>query len=212
MWPRKLYTKNRPKNKDLRRFFLCYTVYMNIKSFQKIALALSIIVVLNLVFNLGINTFYNGPDVDNFCGEETRQIYTTQNSCEATGGEWIETFPKEPRFAPRIEGELRFEPYCNAQAECRGEYQDARSLYNRNVFIFLVILGLISMGAGFVTTAVKAVSTGFLFGGLLSLIIASMRYWSDMNEFLRFATLIVTLVGLIWLGYKKLKDKDWLAS
>lgn len=180
---------------------------MNIKSFQKIALALSIIVVLNLVFNLGINTFHRGPDIDNFCGEETRQIYTTPTTCEAIGGEWTETFPKGERVVLPI-GEPSFNPYCNAQATCRGEYQDAREIYNRNVFIFLIILGLISMGAGFVTTAVKAVSTGFLFGGLLSLIIASMRYWSDMNEYLRFTTLIVALVGLIWLGYKKLKDKE----
>ena len=182
---------------------------MQVKSFQKIALALTIVVVLNLVFNLGVGTFHKGPQIDNFCGEETRQNYTTKDSCEAIGGEWIESFPKEPVPAPVLrEMDREFEPYCNARKTCANEYQDARALYNRTVFIILVTLGLASIGIGFFAAGVKAVSTGFLFGGFLSIVIASMRYWSDMNEYLRLATLIVVLASLIWIGYKKLKDKE----
>jgi len=180
---------------------------MHIKSFQKIALALSIIVVLNLVFNLGIATFYKAPQYDTFCGEETRQIYTTKDSCEAIGGEWIDSFPKgEPHAVPLGGEKARLEPYCNAQATCNAQHNDARNVYNRNVFIALVILGLASIGGGFLTTAVKSVSAGFLFGGLLSLIIATIRYWSDMDEYMRFAIVVIALLALVWLGYKKLKD------
>ena len=185
---------------------MVYYPHMNVKSFQKIALALTMIVVLNLVFNLGVATFYASPDINNFCGEETRQVYTTQNSCEEVGGEWIAAFPNEPRLV-RPGGEtLKFEPYCNARKACAEEFNGARDLYNRNVFIVLTILGLISIGAGFVATSVKAISSGLLFGGLLSIIIATMRYWSGMDEYVRFVVLLGALAVLVWIGYKKLKD------
>ena len=181
---------------------------MKIATFQKIALALSIIVVLNLVFNLGLSTFYKAPDVDNFCGEETRQTYTTKDSCNDMGGEWVGSFPEEVDAPRMLDGITKFEPYCNARAACYAEYQVERDLYNRNIFIALVILGVISLGVGFFAVSVKAVSTGFLFGGFISLLVASMRYWSGMNEYLRFIILVALLAGLIFLGYKKLKDKE----
>ena len=181
---------------------------MKIATFQKIALALSIIVVLNLVFNFGLSTFYKAPSIDNFCGKETRQIYTTQDSCEEVGGEWIDTFPKNLQVVAPIDIERQPKAYCNARAACSADYQDVRDFYNRNVFIVLVILGVLSIGAGFAAVAVKAVSTGFLFGGFLSILIASMRYWSGMNEYLRFVVLVTLLAALIFLGYKKLKDRE----
>ena len=190
---------------------------VKIAAFQKIALALSIIVVLNLVFNLGIGTFYHAPKYDSFCGAETRQIYTTEDACEGVGGEWIGVTPEvsgdrspvpaSPVPAKVFEtGEPR--PYCNAQATCSKNFNAAQSLYNRNVFIALVILSVLAIGAGFATSKVKAVSTGFLFGGFISLIVSSMRYWSDMNEYLRFGILLCALAVLVWFGYSKLKDKD----
>lgn len=181
---------------------------MKIATFQKIALALSIIVVLNLVFNLGLSTFYKAPDVDNFCGEETRQIYTTKDSCNAVGGEWIESFPEEADSPRVLNDSTNFTPRCNAKATCYAEHETARDLYNRNIFIALVILGVISLGVGFFAISVKAVSAGFLFGGFISLLVASIRYWSGMNEYLRFIILVILLAGLIFLGYKRLKDKE----
>jgi hypothetical protein len=81
------------------------------------------------------------------------------------------------------------------------------SFYNRNVFIVLVSLGMLSFIAGFFLIAVPAISSGLLFGGLFSIFIGNIRYWSDMSEYLRVVVLIVVLVGLIWLGYSRLKDK-----
>lgn len=175
---------------------------------QKIALALGIIIVLNLFFNVGIAAFYKQPKYEDICGPETKKHYDTQEACEEMGGEWLAYNPHEKpvRIVEGIgvvDGE---EEYCNAQATCSKEYDAAKNLYNRNVFIVLVLLGGVSVGAGILFSGVTAVSSGFLYGGLISFLIGSTRYWSDMNEYLRFGILGLVLAGLIWLGYRKLKD------
>lgn len=182
---------------------------VNLIMLKKFALALSIVVVLNLFFNVGIAAFYHQPKYDDFCGLETRQYYETKEACEAIGGEWIGyangAYPKPVRaLEPGAPPEPR--EYCDAQAACRKEHQTAINLYNRNVFVILVVLGAISVGLGIFFSAVAAISSGFLYGGLLSFLIGSTRYWSDMNEYLRFIILGIVLAALVWVGWRKLKD------
>lgn len=180
---------------------------------QKIALTLSIVIVLNLLLNYAIFAFYTSPDFEDFCGKETRQHYGTKDSCEAIGGEWVAysqgPYPRAVKAIIPGTGEVIEDPenYCDTQASCRTQYDEARNFYNRNVFIMLVSLGAVSFIAGFFFVAVPAVSSGLLFGGLLSMFIGNIRYWSDMNEYLRIIVLAVVLAALIWLGYRKLKDK-----
>jgi hypothetical protein len=79
-------------------------------------------------------------------------------------------------------------------------------VYNRNVFVALVILGVISLIAGFFIRRSAAVSLGLSLGGVLALVVASVRYWSDMNDYLRLGVLAVALVLLVYLGIKKVKE------
>lgn len=179
---------------------------------KEIILALAIVVVLNLFFNYGVFTFYKEPKFENFClNELTQKVYTEKSSCEAVGGQWFESnqtnyegrpIPVKP--APQT-GETS---WCDSTAKCRESYESARDVYNRNVFIALVILGLISLGLGFLVISAAPVANGFLGGGLLSLIVGTIRYWSDMNEYLRFIVLGIALVMLIWLGYKKFNKNN----
>ena len=194
-----------------------YLISNNMKisryTLQKIALALSIVVVLNLFFNYGTYTFYPPPQYDDFCTEETRKYYDNKESCEAIGGEWAarDAYYRGDYPVPaRIIGSEEEPPteYCDTTATCRKQYDEANSLYNRNVFVVLVVLGTISLVLGFFLVAVSAVSAGFLFGGLLSLFIGTTRYWSDMNDYIRFIVLGIVLAILIWLGYRKLQDKE----
>jgi len=178
--------------------------------FRKIGLAVSIIIVLNLLFNYGIYTFYSSPKFDDFCRKETQKYYDNKESCEAIGGEWLAynrgPYPRPVKIAP-IEGYEEPKEYCDAQASCRDEHREAQDLYNRNVFMALVSLGTVSLLAGFFFISVSTVSYGFIFGGLLSFFIGTTRYWSGMNDYLRLVVLIIVLSSLVWVGYRKLKDK-----
>lgn len=173
---------------------------------KAVALAVSIVIVLNLFVNMGIDTFYPSPEFENFCADVEGKVLDTRDACEAVGGEWIvpgQAF-EGGRYSPVPVTKEDAVEYCDAYAGCRDEYEVAREVYDRNVFIILVIAGLISLGIGYGISAAEAVSSGLVFGGVLSFIIGTMRYWSNMDEYLRFIILGIVLAILIWIGYSKL--------
>lgn len=173
------------------------------------ALALSIIIVLNAFINIGVKTFYPGPEFEDFCGLVENKQHDTQNSCEEAGGKWITAINvglERRAVAPKLIGE-DFTEYCDVTFTCRGELQDARELYDRNVFIILIVAGLLSLGIGYGISSSEAVSSGLVFGGVLSFIIGTLRYWSNMNDYSRFIILGLVLIILIWIGYKKINKQ-----
>ena len=87
-----------------------------------------------------------------------------------------------------------------------GPVLGAEALRKAYVSVILVILGVVSLVAGFFISASSAVSLGLSLGGILALIVGSVRYWSDMNDYLRFGVLSVALAILIWVGVKKAKN------
>lgn len=151
---------------------------MKLSNIKNIALSLAIAIILALFVNVGIATFYDSPD-------------------------------REECFYPRavpLDGKI-VEPTQEERSEakeCEDRNRAVRSVYNRNVFIVLIIAGVASLLIG-LSLGVSSVATGFLFGGLLNLFIGVVRFWTDMDEILRFIILGITLAVLIWVGYKKLR-------
>lgn len=181
-------------------------------NFKKLVLVLSIIIVLNLFFNYGIDTFYKNPEYDSFCKQELlSKQYQSKEECESVGGFWtssqITNVPEKIAPIPETIDQKAREGWCDAHYTCRKSHEIVLNLYNRNVFIILVVLGIISIILGFfVLIQSDAVSLGFSFGGVLSFIIGTIRYWSAMNDYLRFIILGIALVILVWIGVKKLRE------
>lgn len=183
---------------------------------KEIILALAIVVVLNLFINYGVFTFYKPPQYEKFCPVELNQkTYADKEFCQAVGGRWFENGGDVKYYrggvvpAPAVpNGSENQKGWCDPTVKCRETYEAARDVYNRNVFIVLVAAGLAALALGFLVFNVPAVSNGFLGGGLVSLIIGTVRYWSDMDDYLRFVILGIALAVLVWLGHKKLKTKN----
>lgn len=176
------------------------------------ALILALIIVLNLFFHFATKVVYQEPTWDTYCPQKQVNISpSNEKDCVAVGGAWNApaSFGKEPRSYPAV-ASLPVEPqgYCDVTFTCAKEYNEVHKVYNRNVFIVLIVLGLLSLGAGFWLTQSGAVSLGVSFGGVVSLIVGSTRYWSDMNDYLRLIMLAVALIVLIWLGIKKLSQNQ----
>jgi len=150
---------------------------MKLDKVKKIALSIAIAIILALFVNVGIATFYDSPDYE-------------------------ECFYPRPLLRGEFEQPTKEEQ--SDSKECEDGNRALRSVYNRNVFLVLVIAGVASLLVGF-TLGVSSVASGLLFGGILNLFIGVVRFWSDMDEYLRFIILGITLVILIWVGYKKLK-------
>lgn len=162
---------------------------------KKVGLALALVIVINVFFNVGLDTFYPTPDYDSTCGiTESKEVWTIgdQETCLNNGGTW------------NVEKDMA---YCEDKYEdCWAEYETTRAPYDRNSFIVLTVLGAATLLVGLFVGMPMAVSNGLLYGGILSVLIGTMRYWPTMDDYFRFVVSGVVLVVLILVGIKKLKD------
>jgi hypothetical protein len=171
----------------------------------KWSVIIGIIIVLNLFFNYAISLVYKQPEFNNFCPmEQVVTVPETQQACVAKGGQWT----TNPSFAKPIPAGMN-QPagYCDLQFSCRQAYDTARQSYDRNIFIVLVVLGALSVLAGNLLGRNEVISQGLALGGVLSFVIASMRYWSAANDLIRVIILAIALGILFWIAWKKFNER-----
>ena len=157
-------------------------------------LALAIAIVLVLFVAVGIDTFYKGPE--NLCNDvyEKPRVMPT---CELL---------QEPNKTNCFIEQQTFYNNQNVESQkCYDEFQPKDDLYKRNVFIILTIVGVLTIIIGLLVKNLHALSFGLMLGGLVNIVYGVIRYWSQMNEYLRFIILGILLFILIWVSYKKLK-------
>lgn len=141
------------------------------------ALGFAIVIVTNLFFNYAIALVYHEPVYNDFC--PIVQIEATPSDSS------------KPLS------------YNDQQmVTCQKNYDTAHSVYNRNVFGILIVLGLASLITG-TFVSIEVLSGGFSWAGVLALVIASMRYWSDAGNIIRVVILGIALALLIWISVKK---------
>ncbi len=170
----------------------------------KWALIIGIVVVLNLFFNYTISLFYEEPEYDNYFRQpQVVEPITNKTACLEVGGQWVESPVYQKEYATPVPlGSPQITSYCNPDFTKQQEFNDAQKIYHRNIFVMLVILGVISIILG-VFLSNEILTLGFSWGGVLSLIIASMRYWSSADNLIRVLILAFALVALVWLAIKK---------
>lgn len=162
---------------------------------------LGIMIVLNLFFNYAISLAYKSPQYNDFCPME--QVNTSpdnQQECVAQGGQWNQNtyYGEGPKPVPQ--------GYCDTEFTCRQNYDVAHDSYSRNVFVILVVLGAVSVLVGNMFVHNPVISSGLSLAGVLSFIIASMRYWDSANDAIRLVILAIALGLLFWVAMKKFKN------
>ncbi len=162
-------------------------------------LAIAIAIILVLFIGYGINVIYAPPERTDYCKEEYKDIQTKEG-CEQEGGKW--TYYQEDGVKP-VEGNRT--GWCNQFYECEKEYDAVRDIYERNVFIISLVIGIIAIIVGGVVLASESVGAGILGGGVLIAIYGTLRYWGDMSKYIRIIILGIVLFVLIWIGYKKIE-------
>ena len=175
------------------------------KGVIKWALTIGIVIVLNLFFAVAIETAYPAPEYEDFCvSQQVQEVYQNETSCVEAGGQWN----PDVAVKPVATGSTRTQPtgYCNAHYTCGMEYESARENYAQNVFVALVVLGALAMLAGYFLRISPAVSAGLSYGGVLTFVIASMRYWDAAGDIVRLAIVGIALIALIAIGVKKFKE------
>lgn len=191
-----------------------------------VILGISIALMLAFVIGFGVDTFYKSPEYEDFCGDyRERKIAQTMEECEAVNGKWTEfenqksillrpnelvctkISEEDQEISLNCRTREGFEAptgSCDVDFYCREDFEEAEKPYARNSFIIIIILGLIAVIIGSYLK-LTSVSAGIMGGGVLVMLYAAMRFWRNLDEYLRFAILIVTLAVLIWIGYKKFR-------
>ena len=165
----------------------------------KWSLIIGIVIVLNLFFNYALSVIYHSPEYNNFCkNEQVIEAITSKDQCISVGGQWNANVYNQVKM-PDIQQPAG---YCDQNYTCSKEFEEASKIYDRNVFVTLVVLGVITIGISF-GLANMAVSQGLSIGGVLSFVIASMRYWGSADDLIKLMILGVALAALIYLAYKK---------
>jgi hypothetical protein len=181
-----------------------YAILFNMNNQSKVlkwSLIFGIVIVLNLFFNYTLSLVYKHPNYENFCPNTAQVVepIETQQACIDVGGQW-NGYP-----TPDVKSKKAPAGYCDAQFSCRNNYEASQKVYDRNVFITLVLLGALSVAAGTYFGVNAVISQALSLGGVLSFIIASMRYWSSANDLIKVIILALALGILAWVAMKKFK-------
>ncbi len=74
------------------------------------------------------------------------------------------------------------------------------------LFFIAVPLGIIAIIAG-AFLSIQAVGAGLMFGGIFSVCDGYFNYWYELGDFLKFISMLLAFIVLIFVGYKKLEKK-----
>ncbi|MBN2142258.1 hypothetical protein JW711_02920 [Candidatus Woesearchaeota archaeon] len=174
---------------------------------KRFAMVFGMLVLLPLFFGLFFDAVYESPEYDDFCNytypmAPAKPLVNRENCADVYN-------KPEVQACSREDGEPRFEydesgcevySYCDY---CSKDYKDAQARYNRNLFFILAPLGLIVIIIG-IYFWIDYMGAGFMFGGLITLFYATVRYFSDMSKLLRAIVILIELLIIIWLGIKKI--------
>lgn len=167
--------------------------------FVKWSLIVGIIIVINMFFNYAVSLVYKAPEYPNSQPQVVEQ-YKTQEDCTKVGGQWNANVYSDPSIPTKSAPKGS----CDPDYTKRMEYEKYRKEYSRNLFMILVALGALIMGLGIVLKEkFEVVAIAFSWSGVLSFLIASMRYWSDANNLFKVLILGAALVMLVWLAISK---------
>ena len=148
---------------------------------KKIALGFGIAIVFPMMIHYGVSTFTPQPK---------RKDYQVKNYYE-----------RHKRATPEEQRKLEAEKY-----RLEKQRKVAEKIFEKHLFVVAVPLGIMAIVVG-AFLATQAIGTGLMFGGIFSVCDGYGNYWSELNDPLKFASMLVLFVVLLFIGYKKLERK-----
>ena len=145
---------------------------------KKFALGFGIAIILPMLVHYGVSTFSHAPKWEDHYGMYNYQQYKSAS-------------PEEKARLDKVRQEK--ERVWNQQMEA----------FQKNLFLIAVPVVIVCIIIGAVSS-IQAIGTGLMFGGIFCLTEGYMLYWSRLEDWMRFMSLLVAFVVLIWVGYRRL--------
>ena len=188
---------------------------MAIINLKQTGLIIGIAILFTFFIVFAIEAFYSAPKYEDFCKNNYYGPDTYPAKVNGVAVNCTDPYSsKEARECTNKKGNPTFkeENGCSVFDKCdycNNEYQLVNDIYQRNIFIVTAIIGIIAIIFG-LYFGVEFVAGGFLFGGILTLAVGTIRYFSagHVNKYLRVIVLFIEILILLWIGYKKVVNKD----
>jgi len=145
---------------------------------KKFALGFGIAIILPMMIHYGVSTFSPCPKYADYYGY---QNFYQANNNEST----------EQRAKIQKENQKRADNYRNAQKE-----------FETHLFFVAVPMGIIAIIMG-AFSPIQAIGTGLMFGGIFTLVDGYASYWTELQDWMRFVSLLMAFIVLIYIGYRK---------
>jgi len=145
---------------------------------KKFALGFGIAIILPMLVHYGVSTFSPAPKL-----QDRYENYSYQKYQNATPEEKIK-LDKERDAATK-------------------RWQEKEKIFQKHLFFVAVPIGLAAIIIGAVSL-IQAIGTGLMFGGIFTLVDGYCWYWSELQDWMRFLSLLAAFVVLIFIGYRKL--------
>jgi len=91
--------------------------------------------------------------------------------------------------------------------EKREVFDARRKTFEQKLFYVATPVGIAAIIVGSYL-AVQAVGAGLIFGGIFTLIDGYCWYWSQLDDWMRFVSLLIAFVVLVVIGYRKLSKEE----
>jgi len=145
---------------------------------KKFALGFGIAIILPMLVHYGVSTFSPAPK-----WEDRYNYYSSNNYQNATSAEKAK-IDKERKEADKI-------------------WREKEKIFQKNLFFVAVPVGILTIVLG-AFAPIQAIGTGLMFGGIFILTEGYLFYWSELQDWMRFLSLLAAFIVLIYVGYRKL--------
>ena len=187
---------------------------------RRILVILVIAVLLGILTQVSIDAVYPEPKYDTYCRPTIDNQFASmpkQVRPDFVCGNY--TPPAElSSTCPPEKGQVQYkydsngcvtQAYCET---CNKNFDVANEKHGLAVFIVSAIFGLIAIVIGLYLQPAKNpinewVGSGFLLGGLISIFTGTVRYFGSMGRFMKPVIILLELILVIWLAYRKLGKK-----
>jgi len=125
----------------------------------------------------------------------------------------VSTFVPSPKWQDRYSNSY-YQDYSKATPEEKAKLDQERKQRDMEwttkekrfqgvLFSVAVPLGIAAIIIGSLA-AIQAIGTGLMFGGIFLLLDGYCNYWSELADSMRFLSLLLAFIVLMYIGYKKL--------
>lgn len=146
---------------------------------KKFALGFGIAVILPMLVHYGVSTFTPMPRWQDYYGY---------------GG----YYAQDNNATPEQKAKLQDERKKKEEA-----YRNSEKRFQQHLFFVAVPVGIAAIIIG-ALSSIQAIGTGLMFGGIFTLMDGYICYWSELQDWMRFLSLLAAFIVLIFIGYRKL--------